>query len=450
MEVIPVIPPELRPMVQLDGGRFATSDLNDLYRRVINRNNRLKRLLSLESQKGLCAMEQQYMDWRLQSYLQGLIRQQSYQDRVKLRGLALCTHKIMGDKVVLYKDSVTGKAGFAGTAMCKSRWACPVCTAKVMQKTARQLELTLDYLRKKGLHAVLATFTIQHFDFMPCADVTEVLFQTYRETFARKKLPAIKAWNANVVHWIKICEFTYGANGWHPHFHVLAWVKDINAMYEVEQLVKERFSVVMKRRLKARVLMLAANHILAPKRLEATLKFIDLPEAGSECVYFSKKDGKIAESHASKYVCGWGADLEMTGNYQKVASHADHYTPHQMLELARNGDEKFAKLYIEYCKATLGHIRISMSRSGISAIIKKLYQADKAEQLIKKKDTGLELVAIFWFTKEEWRYINLLNDSMPIKATLLTLTRDPPALMTYLASLGISEKSYLPKIKEAS
>ena len=47
MDVVPVIPPDLRPMVQLDGGRFATSDLNDLYRRVINRNNRLKRLLEL-------------------------------------------------------------------------------------------------------------------------------------------------------------------------------------------------------------------------------------------------------------------------------------------------------------------------------------------------------------------------------------------------------------------
>ena len=47
MDVLPVIPPELRPMVQLDGGRFATSDLNDLYRRVINRNNRLKKLIQL-------------------------------------------------------------------------------------------------------------------------------------------------------------------------------------------------------------------------------------------------------------------------------------------------------------------------------------------------------------------------------------------------------------------
>ena len=49
MSVVPVLPPELRPMVQLDGGRFATSDLNDLYRRVINRNNRLKRLMDLNA-----------------------------------------------------------------------------------------------------------------------------------------------------------------------------------------------------------------------------------------------------------------------------------------------------------------------------------------------------------------------------------------------------------------
>ena len=49
MEVLPVLPPELRPLVPLDGGRFATSDLNDLYRRVINRNNRLKKLMDLHA-----------------------------------------------------------------------------------------------------------------------------------------------------------------------------------------------------------------------------------------------------------------------------------------------------------------------------------------------------------------------------------------------------------------
>ena len=49
MDVLPVLPPDLRPLVPLEGGRFATSDLNDLYRRVINRNNRLKRLLDLNA-----------------------------------------------------------------------------------------------------------------------------------------------------------------------------------------------------------------------------------------------------------------------------------------------------------------------------------------------------------------------------------------------------------------
>ena len=58
MDVIPVIPPDLRPMVQLDGGRFATSDLNDLYRRIINRNNRLQRLLELGAMRNGCCRRQ--------------------------------------------------------------------------------------------------------------------------------------------------------------------------------------------------------------------------------------------------------------------------------------------------------------------------------------------------------------------------------------------------------
>ena len=55
MTVLPVLPPDLRPLVALDGGRFATSDLNDLYRRVINRNNRLKRLLEIKLRTSSCA-----------------------------------------------------------------------------------------------------------------------------------------------------------------------------------------------------------------------------------------------------------------------------------------------------------------------------------------------------------------------------------------------------------
>src|SRR3989339_26132 len=61
MTILPVIPPDLRPMVQLDGGRFAASDLNDLYRRVINRNNRLKKLLAIGAPEVICRNEKRML-----------------------------------------------------------------------------------------------------------------------------------------------------------------------------------------------------------------------------------------------------------------------------------------------------------------------------------------------------------------------------------------------------
>ncbi len=61
MDVVPVIPPELRPMVQLDGGRFATTDLNDLYRRIINRNNRLKKIKELHAPESIINHEKRLL-----------------------------------------------------------------------------------------------------------------------------------------------------------------------------------------------------------------------------------------------------------------------------------------------------------------------------------------------------------------------------------------------------
>lgn len=92
MNVLPVIPPDLRPMVQLDGGRFAASDLNDLYRRVINRNNRLKKLLAMDAPGVICRNEKRM----LQEAVDSLIDSSSKREKVsggagqkkKLRSLA--------------------------------------------------------------------------------------------------------------------------------------------------------------------------------------------------------------------------------------------------------------------------------------------------------------------------------------------------------------------------
>jgi DNA-directed RNA polymerase subunit beta' len=69
LDVLPVLPPELRPLVPLDGGRFATSDLNDLYRRVINRNNRLRRLLELRAPEIILRNEKRMLQESVDSLL---------------------------------------------------------------------------------------------------------------------------------------------------------------------------------------------------------------------------------------------------------------------------------------------------------------------------------------------------------------------------------------------
>ncbi len=74
MTVLPVIPPDLRPMVQLDGGRFAASDLNDLYRRVINRNNRLKKLMSIGAPEVICRNEKRMMQEAVDTLLNNSAR----------------------------------------------------------------------------------------------------------------------------------------------------------------------------------------------------------------------------------------------------------------------------------------------------------------------------------------------------------------------------------------
>ncbi len=86
--VLPVIPPDLRPMVQLDGGRFATSDLNDLYRRVINRNNRLKKLIEIGAPDVIQRNEKRMLQEAVDALFDASIRETATTSKRKLRSLA--------------------------------------------------------------------------------------------------------------------------------------------------------------------------------------------------------------------------------------------------------------------------------------------------------------------------------------------------------------------------
>ena len=107
MDVIPVLPPELRPMVQLDGGRFATTDLNDLYRRVINRNNRLKKLLELGAPDVIVRNEKRMLQEAVDALIENGKRGKAIQG-AKARDLKSLTAMLTG-KQGRFRQNLLGK-----------------------------------------------------------------------------------------------------------------------------------------------------------------------------------------------------------------------------------------------------------------------------------------------------------------------------------------------------
>ena len=107
MDVVPVIPPDLRPMVQLDGGRFATSDLNDLYRRVINRNNRLKKLIELGAPEVIIRNEKRMLQESVDALIENGKRGKAVQGP-KSRDLKSLTAMLRG-KQGRFRQNLLGK-----------------------------------------------------------------------------------------------------------------------------------------------------------------------------------------------------------------------------------------------------------------------------------------------------------------------------------------------------
>ena len=109
LTILPVLPPDLRPMVALDGGRYATSDLNDLYRRVINRNNRLKKLLELKAPDVIIRNEKRMLQEAVDSLIDNSARmgttQQLSSQRRPLRSLA----DMLKGKTGRFRQNLLGK-----------------------------------------------------------------------------------------------------------------------------------------------------------------------------------------------------------------------------------------------------------------------------------------------------------------------------------------------------
>lgn len=398
-------------------------------------------------------------DRLLHNYLHKLIDERcTVQQKAQLKSLRMCGRNIIksdaGQTGVFLLSNKTSSRLF-GITMCKNPFACPCCSAHRMAIYSAQIGLALEEMESRGYIGFMVTFSIPHLRYMSCREVTDILYNTYsyyRRTMKQKNYEkrvdgTLKNKKGTVAHQffldcqiehsITVCEYTHGKNGWHPHFHALYWTKKENAdkILTWEKQLNEFWLQQAKRLTKKYWLEhRTQNEDLINNTLDSLYEKCE-KDAG---LYISKTNGKLAISKSSDYLCGWGADREVTGNYRKKASANDHRTPYQILEDAYNGDEKSADLYIEFCLAVTRkpvHHRVIWSRTGIKSIVVQAEQVKKAREYLKKnEDENWSVVA--WFTCDQWHELCGRHDA-PHISNILYLARTRYLLYDYLDGCGI-------------
>lgn len=333
-----------------------------------------------------------------------------------------------------------------GVASCKSSWGCPVCTARQMAKYAMKIGVALDALKERSLRAAMFTFTIPHTSGFSCEQSTEILYDTWKAFTVHGN--KVHESSSNDIfsnfcaefeskHRVRVCEYTWGLKGWHPHIHCLMWfpANRIQEILEWEERLNKRWLELCKRYTIKQLLIgypeTQRKTVRAQVETRVNIMYQKMDTAGSNGVYISKADNKVIVQESSNYICGWGANRELTGNFKAKASTPNHYTWQQILQNAINelkpaeGSRKkedsdgaapavdWWKLYFEYMMATRKqrHARINFSvHSGLMQIIRQYQQTTAYKTFLKKNATDQQKTfgawkTVCWFSYAQWQEI---------------------------------------------
>lgn len=388
-------------------------------------------------------------DHYLQHWLRKFIKTLPYEEKVQLRNLAHCNKMTVAEQPVFLLSN--GKSSlFYGQVTCKNSFACPCCSARIMAKTKTDIACCLESLKDK-YYAFMVTFALPHLNFMSCKETVDILYDTWRACFvnksANRKNPdgsfrpssPINLWyhENKIAYNVRVSEYTYGENGWNPHFHVLFWVprQYASQVYNLEQEIE---SYWIKTAEKQTAKYWKKNNLHGDEdNQKKLLQRVFWARNAGYSVKFSRNEAK-----SSDYICGWGADSELTGNVRKEASHEGHFTPYQILEKAAAGDDKFAQLYREFMLNVTRkpvHRRREFSK-GLLQIVTNYKNSQAFQEVIKKKDAQrANWKVLCWFTAEQWNALSDLNYTMPIFSNILYLATYAPSLLSdYLSFYGIS------------
>ena len=271
-------------------------------------------------------------------------------------------------------NATEGRARYAGLQTCGSVWSCPVCSAKVSEIRRQELNDALAAARQRGLVPVLVTETTRHKRGDSLASLLASLKKAKQRWANHRAFASLRSKNGGpLVGYITATEVTGGgANGWHPHFHLLMFFK---CSTEAEAIAQ-------------------AESLRGPWL--AALKSEGLSGTGAA---FDVQGGAAA----GNYITKWGAAEEIALGGKKKGR-GDGRAPFQLLaDYADNDDKQAGALFAEYAKEFAGHRQLVWS-PGLKALfcIEDIADAKAAEDEVRRADASKEDACVGHFTPIEW------------------------------------------------
>lgn len=445
-------------------------------------------------------------DNRLHTFLQRYIERNKLYGE-KLKGLRFCGHSVLPEHNATFIVTDGERVRYSTLIRCHSVWSCPYCAPRVMADKGTDIACAIDALATwYNQRAAMLTFTLPHDKYMSCEDSFQILLATWRMFYRNKKRSKKVTYTltADVTdenksysekqsgmyktqsgkwsqgtknkndkravgkrgdkriyqvgydpmgdlretlkadHFVKVFEFTYGENGWHPHIHMLLWTPKANLqrIAEWEDKLLERWWHCARHQAEKYYLKKYPDKAEEIKSRVNTVyaDYKKVTSDGHRSVYVSKdKSGVVISQSSSHYLAGWSGNFELTGGYDsKLKTARDgHFTPLQLLEkscASAVDAEKYMPIFIEYAIATRGHRRVEFSKqSGIANIIKKWKESEEYIRVLKKKVMVKADLrpwkVVAWFSKEQWYDIcewDVTTDE-DIRYEILQLAKQPDA-----------------------
>lgn len=274
-----------------------------------------------------------------------------------------------GRDIALMLDRSRNKAFVGGLQTCGSVWGCPICAAKISERRRTQLEQAIQRAKELGLQVMLLTLTIPHGMGDDVGTITDGLIDSWDSIKRNRAGRAIRD-QIGLVGTVRAMEVTHGSNGFHPHLHILLFIKSDVRPSEVQRLY-------------------------APLWQSACVKQgLPRPSDAHGC---KVDDGSKAAAYASK----WGLESEMTRGHTKTAGEGKGMTPWDMLRaVLHDKDEHAGKLFKVYYENFKGRRQLCWSKG----LQKMLAVVDLTDEEIAAQEQ--EQADVFTtLTVEQWREI---------------------------------------------